>query len=120
MDLSARGYEDVDCIELVMLLFWVVTACELVGRYQRFGGTYCPTQPERWRQYVSPKRWYLSTSSQAVTIQKTNIDVFTAVRTSDLIFSQPVFERSIVMSSSCLRLIFQLFSSHDVLQQTLC
>jgi hypothetical protein len=24
-----------------MLVFWVVTPCELLGRYQRFGGTYC-------------------------------------------------------------------------------
>jgi hypothetical protein len=23
------------------LVFWVVTPCGLVGRYQRFGGTYC-------------------------------------------------------------------------------
>jgi hypothetical protein len=23
-----------------MLIFWVVTPCELVGGYQRFGGTY--------------------------------------------------------------------------------
>jgi hypothetical protein len=24
-----------------MLVFWVVALCGLVGRYQRFGGTYC-------------------------------------------------------------------------------
>jgi hypothetical protein len=24
-----------------MLVFWVVTPCGLVGRYQRFGETYC-------------------------------------------------------------------------------
>jgi hypothetical protein len=26
-----------------MLVFWVATPCGLVGRYQRFGGTYCPS-----------------------------------------------------------------------------
>jgi hypothetical protein len=34
---------------------------------------------------VPPKRWYLSTSPYGVTTQKTNIDIFTAVRTSNLI-----------------------------------
>jgi hypothetical protein len=31
----------------------------------------------RWRQYVSPKRWCIPTS---ITAQKTNTDIFTAVR----------------------------------------
>jgi hypothetical protein len=35
--------------------------------------------------YVPPKRLYLPTSPYGVTTQKTNIDIFTAVRTSDLI-----------------------------------
>jgi hypothetical protein len=26
---------------LTMLFFWVLTLCSLVGRYQRFGETYC-------------------------------------------------------------------------------
>jgi hypothetical protein len=30
---------------------------------------------------VFPKRWYLHTSPHGVTTQKTNIDIFTAVRT---------------------------------------
>jgi hypothetical protein len=38
------------------------------------GGTVC----------VPPKRRYLPTSSHRVTAQETNINVFTAVRTSDL------------------------------------
>jgi hypothetical protein len=25
----------------VVLIFWVATPCRFVGRYQRFGGTYC-------------------------------------------------------------------------------
>jgi hypothetical protein len=32
-----------------MFVFWVVTPCDLVGAW-------------RWRQYVSPKHWYLSKS----------------------------------------------------------
>jgi hypothetical protein len=34
--------------------------------------------------YVPPKRWYLPTSPHGVTTQKTNIDIFTSVRISDL------------------------------------
>jgi hypothetical protein len=36
--------------------------------------------------YVPPKRRYLPTSPHDVTTQKTNIDIFTAVRILDLIF----------------------------------
>jgi hypothetical protein len=43
------------------------------------------TQPSRWTQYISPKSWYHPTSLHGATIQKTNIDIFTAVRTSNLI-----------------------------------
>jgi hypothetical protein len=53
--------------------------------FQRFGGTYSHhLQGWRWRQHVSPKRWYLHSSPKGVTTQETNIDIFTAVRTSDL------------------------------------
>jgi hypothetical protein len=37
----------------------------------------------RWRQYVPAKRWYLPRPHD-VTTQKTNIDIFTTVRTSNL------------------------------------
>jgi hypothetical protein len=57
---------------LSMLFFWIITSCGLVGRYQRFGGTYCLyLQGWRWKQYVPPKRWYLPTSQHGVTSQKT-------------------------------------------------
>jgi hypothetical protein len=36
-----------------MLIFWVVKPCGLVGRYQRFGGTYC-LHLQRWNHF-SPK-----------------------------------------------------------------
>jgi hypothetical protein len=49
-----------------MLVFWVVTPCGLVGRYQRIGGTYC--------LHLQP----------CVRIEKTNIVIFNAVRTSNL------------------------------------
>jgi hypothetical protein len=42
---------------LSVLVLWVVTPCGLVGRYRRFGGTYC-----------------LCLQSYSVTTQKTNID----------------------------------------------
>jgi hypothetical protein len=53
----------------------------LVGLYQRFGEAYC-LHLQGWRQYVSPKRWYLPTSPQGVTSQ--NIYIFTVVRTSNI------------------------------------
>jgi hypothetical protein len=42
-------------------------------------------QPWRRKQYVPPKCWHLPTSPHGVITQKTNIDIFTAVRTSNLV-----------------------------------
>jgi hypothetical protein len=52
--------EVLTAVKMYMLVFWVVMLL----------------QPWRWRQYVSPKRWYLPTSPHDVTTQKTNIDKF--------------------------------------------
>jgi hypothetical protein len=38
----------------------------------------------RWRQYVSPKHWYLPVSPHGITACKTNIIIFTTEETSDL------------------------------------
>jgi hypothetical protein len=57
-----------------IMFLWGVTLCGFVGRYRSW----------RWRQYISPKRWYLPTRPHDVTCQKSNIDIFTAVRTSDI------------------------------------
>jgi hypothetical protein len=51
-----------------------VTPCGLVGRYQRFGETYC----------FHIQGWYLSASPHGLITQR-NIDI-TAVRTSNLTF----------------------------------
>jgi hypothetical protein len=48
------------------MLFWVLTLFGLEGRYQRFVGTYCLLQPWRWKQFVYPKRWYLSVRPNSV------------------------------------------------------
>jgi hypothetical protein len=45
-------------VKMSMLVFWVVMSCGLVGRYQRFRGTYC---------------WYLPTDPHSIVMQKTNI-----------------------------------------------
>jgi hypothetical protein len=51
-----------------MLVFCVVTPCELVGGYQSFEGTSCfHPQNWRWGQYFPPKRWYLPTNPYGVT-----------------------------------------------------
>jgi hypothetical protein len=85
-------------LQIAMLLFWVVTPYRLAGR--RFGETYCLTpyslagrrfgetnclhlQTWRWKQYVSPKRWYLPTSLFGVATQDNNIVILTAMRTSN-------------------------------------
>jgi hypothetical protein len=47
------------------LVFWVVTPCRLVCVYLLQGW--------RWRQYASPRYWYLPTSPHGVKTQKTNI-----------------------------------------------
>jgi hypothetical protein len=54
--------------EMSMLVFWVVSPCELVSRYQLFGGTYClHIQPCSFEDGGSLPR--------GVTTQKTNIDI---------------------------------------------
>jgi hypothetical protein len=66
---------------LYVLIFWVVMLCW----YQHSRGTYfLHLQPWRWRHYVPSKCLYLPTSPQGLAVQKTNISIFTAVWTSDL------------------------------------
>jgi hypothetical protein len=71
-------------ITVSVLVFWVVMPCGLVGRYiltllknilPPSSGLKC----WRWRQYVSPKRWYLPKSPHTFTTQNTDIDIFAAV-----------------------------------------
>jgi hypothetical protein len=66
---------------LVSILFWVVMLCGLIGRYQCFGETFQP-----WKRNVSPKCCYPPTSVHAVTSQKANSDILTAMRISTHIF----------------------------------
>jgi hypothetical protein len=70
-------------LQVNLSMFWIVMSCGLVGRHQHFEETYC-LQPWGWKQYIYPKRWYLPTSLHGVTTQN-NIDILTAVRTSNLI-----------------------------------
>jgi len=64
-----------------LAVFWIVMSCWLVGEYQLFGGTYCVqrfggrycVRLQSWKQYVSPKRWYLLTSLRGITTQKCSI-----------------------------------------------
>jgi hypothetical protein len=93
-----------------MLVFRVVTPCGLVGRYQRFGKTHS-LQPWRWREYVSPKRWYLLASTHRTTTQKTNIDVFTAVTTlRDVRFKGDYVLFHVSILSTMSRLLWNLSS----------
>jgi hypothetical protein len=39
--LALMRSEVLTAVKMLMLVFWVVTLCVIVGRYQRFGGTRC-------------------------------------------------------------------------------
>jgi hypothetical protein len=71
-------FEVLTAVKISTLVFWVVTPCGLVGRYQRFGGTHCHHLQHfgRLLQYVPPKRWYIPTSPHGVTTQKTSINAY--------------------------------------------
>jgi hypothetical protein len=47
---------------MTSMVLWGMSPCRLVGRYQRFGGTYCLHVP---------------TIQHGATTRKTNIDIFT-------------------------------------------
>jgi hypothetical protein len=36
------GFGVLIAVKVLMLVFWVITPCGLVGRYHHFAGTYCP------------------------------------------------------------------------------
>jgi hypothetical protein len=38
---KARRFEVLMVVKMLMLVFWVVIQCEVVGTYQCFGATYC-------------------------------------------------------------------------------
>jgi hypothetical protein len=59
--------------------------------YRSFGRMHyfqieCRTTPCKWRQYVSPKRWKLSTRPHSVTEQRVRLFVVTASRLLHLTF----------------------------------
>jgi hypothetical protein len=67
-----------------------------VRRYHHFGETYCihlqgHLQPYRWRQYVSPKRWYTPTSLHGVTAQNNNIVIFPSCFPTTILYAFLIF-----------------------------
>lgn len=62
-------------IKMSILVFWIVTPCRPVRRFQSFGGSYCHHLQGRWRQYDDPKFLYLSTNLHGPTVRETNIDI---------------------------------------------
>jgi hypothetical protein len=65
----------------VTMMFCAATPCRNVGRYRRFGRTYCLHLHDL---NCFPKHWYIPTSLHGVTAQKNNMDILTAARTSNL------------------------------------
>jgi hypothetical protein len=59
-------FEVLMTVKMSMFSFQVMAPCGLIGRYQRFGKTYClhlqHFSPASWRQYVSPKCLYQPTN----------------------------------------------------------
>jgi hypothetical protein len=63
---------------MMMLVFWVKSPCGLIGRYQRFGGTYCPHLQGHF---------YLLTSPHGVTTQNNVITVIGSITNENNNFS---------------------------------
>jgi hypothetical protein len=63
-------------VNLPSMVFWVVTPCGLVGRYQRFGDTYC-LHLQGWSD-----RLYIVLSSQRGTIFLRNVGIYLKVNTA--------------------------------------
>jgi hypothetical protein len=69
-----------------MLDLWVIMPCGLHEYIPTFWKNILPPSlAQRWMQYVPPKHWYLPTNPHGITTHKTNTDIFTAMRTSNLI-----------------------------------
>jgi hypothetical protein len=60
---------------LPMLFFWVVTTCGLVGRYQRFGETYC-LHLQLWRVRTSSQPRITTTESSPPSEPLSSLDDF--------------------------------------------
>jgi hypothetical protein len=64
-----------------MMMFWVLTRCRLMDKYQHFGETHClRLQDRRWRQNVCPKRWHLATDPHDVKTQNNIVFVLPVLR----------------------------------------
>jgi hypothetical protein len=70
-------------------VFWIMTPCNVVVGYQRFGGPWClHLQSEgggRLRQHGPLKRWCSATTLQGVIIQKTSIHGTSSEKTDNII-----------------------------------
>jgi hypothetical protein len=66
-------------LEISILVFSMVTPFGLIGRYLSSA-----SNPEGGISVIPTRCWYLLTSPYNVITQETNIDIFAAVRTSDL------------------------------------
>jgi hypothetical protein len=105
-----------------MMFFWVLASCRLVGRCRHFGETYflhlkavsisALSQPRRWRQYASPKRWHLPMSLHGAKTQN-NIIILTAVKTSNRI-STCIPKGSLQQCDHCLHRLLPLLIEYRI------
>jgi hypothetical protein len=75
-----------------------------------------------WWQYVSPYRWHLPTSPRGITVQRTNIDIVTAVSTWDRTSSLSGWELTVCSKSSALLSLYSGDSAHtaDIPTNIIC
>jgi hypothetical protein len=116
---NVRLYEHTD---IQMMYFWIVKLCRLVGRHQCLGVMYSLLlHPWWWKQYVSPKCWYLPVSVHGIITQKNDTDILTAMKTSisHTIFS--TYNSHIIMINGPSKVIFALWSNtHNTDRSAYC
>jgi hypothetical protein len=66
-------------MKMSMLVLWVVTPCELVGRYQCLAGTYCLFSPEDGGSIFLRNIGICLQNPHGVTTQKSNIEIISNV-----------------------------------------
>jgi len=63
----------------MVVFFWIMMPCSLLGWYQHFGGTYAlcllgmSLLPQNSKQHVPEKNWYSYSGLHAFMIQKTRV-----------------------------------------------
>jgi hypothetical protein len=77
-------FEVLKGVKMSMVVFCVVTLCGLLGKYQRFGGTYCSIFRAKEAVCSSETLIVLSTRLHGGATQRTNIEALKLLCSSSL------------------------------------